>query len=98
MDKMIKDGRGEILITNDGATILQKLDVVHPTAKMVLLSRFSLSKFPRPKMSKLVTEPPQLLSLLELSSKQLRVFWIVESIPTSSLKVHKFSQRFPKSP
>lgn len=36
MDKMIKDGRGEILITNDGATILQKMDVVHPTAKMVV--------------------------------------------------------------
>lgn len=35
MDKMIKDSRGEILITNDGATILQKIDVVHPTAKMV---------------------------------------------------------------
>jgi chaperonin GroEL (HSP60 family) len=35
MDKMIKDSRGETLITNDGATILQKMDVVHPTAKMV---------------------------------------------------------------
>jgi T-complex protein 1 subunit delta len=35
MDKMIKDGKGETLITNDGATILQKMDVVHPTAKMV---------------------------------------------------------------
>lgn len=33
---MIKDGRGETLITNDGATILQKLDVVHPTAKMLV--------------------------------------------------------------
>lgn len=37
MDKMIKDARGEILITNDGATILQKMDVVHPTAKMVYI-------------------------------------------------------------
>ena len=27
--------KGETLITNDGATILQKMDVVHPTAKMV---------------------------------------------------------------
>jgi len=32
---MIRDARGETLITNDGATILQKMDVVHPTAKMV---------------------------------------------------------------
>jgi T-complex protein 1 subunit delta len=36
MDKMIRDGRGETLITNDGATILQKIDVVHPTAKMLV--------------------------------------------------------------
>jgi chaperonin GroEL (HSP60 family) len=40
MDKMIKDSKGEILITNDGATILQKMDVVHPTAKMVHLILF----------------------------------------------------------
>lgn len=33
---MIKDGRGETLITNDGATILQKMNVVHPTAKMLV--------------------------------------------------------------
>lgn len=33
---MIKDARGEVLITNDGATILQKMDVVHPTAKMLV--------------------------------------------------------------
>lgn len=32
---MIRDSKGETLITNDGATILQKMDVVHPTAKMV---------------------------------------------------------------
>lgn len=33
---MIRDSRGETLITNDGATILQKMDVVHPTAKMLV--------------------------------------------------------------
>ena len=35
MDKMIQDAKGEVLITNDGATILKQLEVVHPTAKMV---------------------------------------------------------------
>jgi T-complex protein 1 subunit delta len=45
MDKMIKDARGETLITNDGATILQKMDVVHPTAKMVkYLNYFLVSR------------------------------------------------------
>jgi chaperonin GroEL (HSP60 family) len=38
MDKMIIQGGGEVVITNDGATILNKLDVIHPAAKMVRLS------------------------------------------------------------
>lgn len=58
MDKMIRDGRGETLITNDGATILHKLDVVHPTAKMVLLIPRSLLKFRRPRTLKPVTALP----------------------------------------
>jgi T-complex protein 1 subunit delta len=36
MDKMIQDGRGEVLITNDGATIMKQMEVVHPTAKMLV--------------------------------------------------------------
>jgi T-complex protein 1 subunit delta len=34
MDKMITAPNGEVTITNDGATILQKLKVQHPAAKM----------------------------------------------------------------
>ena len=36
MDKMIQDGKGEVLITNDGATILKQMEVVHPTARMLV--------------------------------------------------------------
>jgi len=36
MDKMIQSGKGEVLITNDGATILKQMDVIHPTAKMLV--------------------------------------------------------------
>ena len=36
MDKMITDSKGEVIITNDGATILKQLDVIHPTAKMLV--------------------------------------------------------------
>ncbi|VDP04549.1 unnamed protein product [Soboliphyme baturini] len=36
MDKMIQSGKGEVIITNDGATILKELQVVHPTAKMLV--------------------------------------------------------------
>lgn len=39
MDKMIQSGNGEVVITNDGATILKQMDVIHPAAKMVLLAR-----------------------------------------------------------
>ena len=36
MDKMIQKGDGEVLITNDGATILSQLQVFHPTAQMLV--------------------------------------------------------------
>jgi thermosome len=36
MDKMLVDSLGDITITNDGATILDKMDVQHPTAKLVV--------------------------------------------------------------
>jgi T-complex protein 1 subunit delta len=36
MDKMIRDQRGEVTITNDGATILKKMQVMHPAAKMLV--------------------------------------------------------------
>ena len=36
MDKMIKDSKGKVIITNDGATIVNQLQVLHPTAKMLV--------------------------------------------------------------
>lgn len=36
MDKMIQKGEGDVLITNDGATILSQLQVFHPTAQMLV--------------------------------------------------------------
>ena len=36
MDKMIQDPKGEVTITNDGATILDQMKVVHPAAKMLV--------------------------------------------------------------
>ncbi len=36
MDKMLVDGLGDIVITNDGATILKEIDVQHPAAKMIV--------------------------------------------------------------
>jgi T-complex protein 1 subunit delta len=36
MDKMITSSAGDVIITNDGATILQKMEVMHPAAKMIV--------------------------------------------------------------
>jgi T-complex protein 1 subunit delta len=40
MDKMITSSSGEVVISNDGATILNKMEVLHPAARMLVdLSR-----------------------------------------------------------
>ena len=36
MDKMIQNGKGETLITNDGNTMLKDMSVMHPAAKMLV--------------------------------------------------------------
>merc|ERR1711963_1194417 len=36
MDKLIVDNRGKATISNDGATIMKLLDVVHPAAKTLV--------------------------------------------------------------
>jgi T-complex protein 1 subunit eta len=36
MDKLIVDARGKATISNDGATIMKLLDVVHPAAKTLV--------------------------------------------------------------
>ena len=36
MDKMMVDSVGDVIITNDGATILKEMDIEHPAAKMMV--------------------------------------------------------------
>src|SRR3989344_1361892 len=36
MDKMLVDSLGDITITNDGVTILEKMEIEHPAAKMMV--------------------------------------------------------------
>lgn len=36
MDKMLVDGLGDIVVTNDGVTILKEMDIEHPAAKMLV--------------------------------------------------------------
>ena len=39
LDKMLVDDVGEVTITNDGATILNQLEVEHPAARVLTLAR-----------------------------------------------------------
>src|SRR5512147_1444991 len=36
MDKMLVDAMGDVVITNDGVTILKEMDIEHPAAKMMV--------------------------------------------------------------
>ncbi|MDP3035454.1 MAG: thermosome subunit beta, partial [Methanobacteriaceae archaeon] len=36
MDKMLVDSLGDIVVTNDGVTILREMDIAHPAAKMLV--------------------------------------------------------------
>ena len=36
MDKMLLDNFGDVVITNDGATILKEIDIAHPVGKMMV--------------------------------------------------------------
>ena len=36
MDKMLVDYSGNVMITNDGSTILNQIDISHPAAKMIV--------------------------------------------------------------
>lgn len=36
MDKMLVDSLGDVIVTNDGVTILKEMNIEHPTAKMIV--------------------------------------------------------------
>ena len=36
MDKMLVDSSGDVVVTNDGATILNEMDIEHPAAQMIV--------------------------------------------------------------
>ncbi len=36
MDKMLINPDGDVVVTNDGATIVEKMEVEHPTAKLLV--------------------------------------------------------------
>ena len=45
MDKMIQGSDSSVTITNDGATILKQMQVLHPAAKMVKKFKLKITLF-----------------------------------------------------
>lgn len=77
----IQTSTGEVVITNDGATILKHMAVLHPAARMVsgclrTISKLinSLSNCQLLKISKLEMEQPRSSSWLVLSLELLKRF------------------------
>lgn len=58
MDKMLVDELGDIVVTNDGVTILKEMSVEHPAAKMLI-------EVAKTQEKKLEMEQQQQLLLLE---------------------------------
>ena len=36
MDKMVVDSMGDVIVTNDGVTILKEIQIEHPAGKMIV--------------------------------------------------------------
>ena len=94
MDKIMVSPDGEITTTNDGATILDKMDVQHNVAKVSFSFENFLSNFfsfslssPNLKMMRSAMELLASLSLLALCWSRLSLFWTEESTPFESLTV-----------
>ena len=41
----IQNTKGKVLITNDGATVLKQMEVIHPTARMVSILKYFVPNF-----------------------------------------------------
>jgi len=69
MDKMLVSPDGEVVVSNDGATIMDQMEVSHQIAKLLV----ELSKSQDNEM-----ELQELLSLLDLSSSKHKFYLIKE--------------------
>jgi hypothetical protein len=79
MDKMLVDAAGNIIVTNDGVTILEEMEIDHPAAKMMV-------DIERLKRMRLEMGQQRLLYLQGNYLKILRNYWIKRYIQQLLLK------------
>ena len=80
MDKMLIDQNGDVLITNDGATVLDTAKVEHPTAKLVIETSITQDQVARDGTTTSILILAELLrNALELSRSGLHPTIIADS-------------------
>merc|ERR1711943_176532 len=95
MDKMIQTSKAdkEVIITNDGATILKEMKVVHPTAKMMVeLSQAQDVEAGDGTTSVVVIAGSLLSASQQLIAKQIHATMIAESYSLAATKAIEILQ------
>lgn len=97
MDKMIQRGDGEVIITNDGATILGQMSVFHPCAKMLVeLSKSQDIEAGDGTTSVVVLAGSMLNSCSDLLAKGIHPTMIADSFKAASEKAEEILQAMSK--
>ncbi len=90
MDKMLVDGLGDILISNDGATLLDEIDVQHPAAKiMVQVAKVQDQETGDGTTSSVIIAGELLKKGGELLDKKVHASIIVEGYKAASTKAQE---------
>jgi len=94
MDKMIQSGNGDVIITNDGATILNKIEVGHPAAKMLVeLSKSQDSEAGDGTTSVVVIAGALLGATQNLMAKGIHPTVIAESFSAAAIEAEKILEQ-----
>jgi thermosome len=94
MDKMLVDGFGDVTISNDGATILDEMDVQHPAAKMMVEVAKTQDDEVGDGTTSAVVLAGELLSKAQaLMDKDVHPTLVVDGYQQASSKALEFMQR-----
>ena len=97
MDKMMVDSLGDILISNDGATLLDEIDVQHPAAKMMVqIAKAQDVETGDGTTSSVVIAGELLKRGGELLEKKIHASLIVEGYKAASQKAQKLIDKYAK--
>ncbi len=97
MDKMMVDSLGDILISNDGATLLDEIDVQHPAAKMMVqIAKAQDQETGDGTTSSVVVAGELLKRGGELLEKKIHASLIVEGYKAASQKAQELLDKYAK--